>query len=123
MFHILSGRLQTGSSKSALLGAIPLALLFAPFAEASLGPGSVTGIIRDPSGKSVPGAQVVLTEKSKHLIHASATDNGGSFLFPWVLAGAYELYVQKQGFRTYQIDHFTVAVGESATVSITLTLG
>src|SRR4051812_23298403 len=125
MLQIQCGRSQTRSrARSVLFGAIRLvALLLGPFAYARLGPGGVGGNIRDPSGSPVPGAKIVLTEKSKHLVHTSQTDNGGSFLFPWVLAGAYELYVEKEGFRSHQVDHLTVAVGETATLPITLTLG
>ncbi|MFL6446961.1 MAG: carboxypeptidase regulatory-like domain-containing protein [Bryobacteraceae bacterium] len=123
MFQILSGRLQTVRPKNALLGAIALALLRTPFAEASLGVAAVGGMIRDPSGNSVPGAKVVLTELSKHLVHTSETDRGGSFLFALVLAGDYKVYVEKEGFRSYQVDQLTVAVGETATLPITLTLG
>src|SRR3954447_20494536 len=123
MSKIVVANSQTRKSQNAQLGVIGLALFLVPFAAASLGPGSVGGIVRDPSGNSVPGAKIVLTEKSKHLIHASVTDDSGSFLFPSVLAGAYDLYVQKQGFRTYKVDYFTVAVGEAATLSIALTLG
>jgi len=88
-----------------------------------MGAGAVGGIIRDPSGGSVAGAKVILTEKSKQLVHTSETDSRGSFLFPSVLAGAYTLYVEKEGFRGYEVNDFTVEVGETANLSVTLTLG
>ena len=88
-----------------------------------MGAGAVGGIIRDESGGLVEGARVVLTEKSKGLVHTSETDSSGSFLFPSVLPGAYTLYAEKAGFRAYQIDDLTMEVGEAASLSITLALG
>ncbi len=66
---------------------------------------------------------MVLTEKSKGLVHTSKTDTSGSFLFPSVLAGTYTLSAEKPGFRTYQIGAFTLDVGETASLSIILTVG
>jgi len=98
-------------------------LVLTPLARASLGPGAVGGVIRDPSGGSVARAKVVLTEKSKQLVQTSETDNSGSFLFPSVLAGTYTLYAEKAGFHTYKIDELTVEVGATFTLSIKLTVG
>lgn len=104
------------------LSELVLLVLPAPLA-AALGDGAVGGIVRDRSGGSVAGARIVLTEKSKRLVRTSETDNSGSFLFPSVLAGAYTLYAEKAGFRGYRINDLTVEVGETASLSITLTVG
>jgi hypothetical protein len=108
-----------------LFAAAQVALLVFPSTGvmAALGDGAVGGTIRDKSGAFVAGAKVVLTEKTKRLIHTSETDNSGAFLFPSVLAGAYTLYTQKAGFLGYRVDNLTVEVGEIASLSITLTVG
>src|SRR5215469_16000795 len=45
----------------------------------TLGAGDIGGAIRDESGGVVAGAKVVLTEKSKRLVHTAETDNSGAF--------------------------------------------
>jgi hypothetical protein len=92
-------------------------------ARAAPGDGAVGGIIRDDSGGLVAGAKVVLTEKSKGLVHVDQSNNSGSFLFPSVLVGSYKLYVEKAGFRAYQVDGLAVEVGETASLAIVLTVG
>jgi hypothetical protein len=98
-------------------------LLSTPATALAMGAGDVGGTIRDESGGLVAGAKVILTEKSKRLVHTAETDGSGSFLFPSILAGAYTLYAEKTGFRAYQIEDLTLEVGETASVAITLTLG
>lgn len=102
-------------AKLALLSLSPLAKAM----ESS----AVGGIVRDESGGLVAGAKVVLTEKSKRLVHTSETESNGSFLFPSVLAGTYTLYAEKAGFRAYQVEDLMVEVGEKASLTITLSLG
>ena len=102
---------------------INLTLLSLPPPVRGMGAGAVAGIVHDKSGATVVGAKVLLTEKSKGLIHASETDNSGSFLFPSVLADLYTLNVTKPGFRSYQVDDLMVEVGEAVSLSVTLTLG
>jgi hypothetical protein len=101
----------------ALVGLLLLGLPFVSRAE------TVTGVVRDQSGAAIPAAKVVLTEKAKRLVHTAETDDGGSFLFPSVLIGAYSLYVEKPGFRACHVDDFRVNVGDTAALSIALTVG
>jgi hypothetical protein len=98
-------------------------LVLLPAAKATLAPGAVGGIIRDASGGAITGATVVLTEESKQLIHSSETDKSGSFLFPSVLVGTYTLHAHKDGFRGYELNDLKVELGQTAQLSITLTLG
>jgi len=100
-----------------------LTLFTLPVPVWALGAGAVGGVVRDESGGLVAGAKVVLTDKFKGLVQTSLTDHGGSFLFPSVLTGTYKLYAEKPGFRAYEIDDLLVAVGETASLSITLPLG
>src|SRR4051812_6293410 len=103
-----------------LLGLTCGALVILPLR--CVGASAVGGTIHDDTGGSVPGAKVILTEKFKGLVHTSETETSGSFLFPSVLAGTYTLSAEKSGFRTYRIGTFTLEVGETASLSIILTV-
>ncbi len=69
-------------------------------AQITLGVGSVGGTILDESSAPIPGARIVLTEQSKGLVRESESDSDGAFLFPSVIAGAYLVRVEKQGFSS-----------------------
>jgi len=84
---------------------------------------TLDGTVRDEYGALVGGAKVTLTERSKGLIRESESDRSGSFVFPAVIAGVYSVRVDKQGFSVVQMRDVTIAVGEQASIVITLHLG
>ena len=92
-------------------------------AQSILGTGTVGGTVRDESNGYVAAARVLLTEKSKRLIRDSATDSSGTFLFPSVIAGVYSLKVEKVGFKSYELDEFSIEVGKLASLQIALVVG
>src|SRR6476646_5810775 len=100
-------------SIAALLGVCPL------MAQAPLGAAALSGRIRDELESPIAAAKVVITEKSKGLIRESLSDNSGSFLFPSMSAGIYEVRVTKEGFSTHQVDDLEIEVGQRAAVEIT----
>jgi Carboxypeptidase regulatory-like domain len=73
-------------------------------AQALLGAAVLSGRIRDVLEAPVGAAKIVLTEKSKGLVRESLSDNSGSFLFPSMSAGIYEVQATKEGFSTHQVD-------------------
>lgn len=64
---------------------------------------SVSGVVLDPSGASIPGARVVLrtTESSTDL--ETRTDATGAFRFENVRTGKYDLEVEAEGFRNVRV--------------------
>jgi hypothetical protein len=92
-------------------------------AQTTLGTGAIGGVVRDESNSSIAGVRIVLTETSKGLTRESETDNSGSFLFPSVIAGAYRLKAEKDGFNIHQVEGLKIGVGEIASVPITLAVG
>ena len=96
-----------------LLGAIPCLL-------AQSVSSSVQGVASDTTGAAIPGATVILTNISTGVVLKGQTDNAGSYSFPSVPLGLYNLVVSKPGFNTYQINNFSVIVGQRATESATL---
>src|SRR5712664_1522862 len=61
--------------------------------------GSVVGLVQDPSGSAVPGAQVTITNKATGQTHDVKTDDGGRFVIGNVLPGDYNLKLSASGFR------------------------
>ncbi len=76
-----------------LLGLLP-ALVFGQSFQ-----GTINGTVTDPSGGSVAGAEVTLTNVDQKSIAKVTTDSAGLFSFPNLKAGNYELTVVAQGFK------------------------
>jgi hypothetical protein len=70
---------------------------------------AITGVVLDPSGAAVSGAQVALTSTAGTSIGNTTTDNTGSFRFEKLASGLYSIDVQATGFRETKLD---VAVGK-----------
>ena len=58
--------------------------------------GSLAGHVADSSGASVPHAQVSAREVDTGIVTESTSDDGGSFRFPALQLGTYDLSVAAQ---------------------------
>jgi len=70
-------------------------------AWASVG-GTISGTVKDPSGRAVAKANVIVREVNTGLSYQTHTDGRGTYTFPVLPVGRYELDVQATGFRGYQ---------------------
>ena len=106
-----------------LLISLMIVALGLAVAQTTLSVGSVGGTIRDESKAVIGGAKVILTEESKGLVRESESDSAGASLFPSVIAGAYSVRVEKQGFSSGRMMGLSIEVGAQAAVEITLRVG
>jgi hypothetical protein len=75
----------------------------------------ITGVVADPSGAVIPGAQAVLNGGDGKPIAQAKTDNAGAFHFDHVPAGNYTIRLQAEGFQQTLLD---IKVGSSRPASI-----
>jgi hypothetical protein len=85
--------------------------------------GTVVGNVLDPSGASVPGAQVQMLNTSTNLQTATKSNSSGHYTFPTVPPGIYNLTVSAAGFRTSTVTGVNVEVNSSADVNLHLVVG
>jgi carboxypeptidase family protein len=64
--------------------------------------GSISGTVKDPSGRVVPNANVTVREVSTGLSYQTHTDGNGYYTLPVLPVGRYELQMQAAGFQGYQ---------------------
>jgi hypothetical protein len=77
--------------------ALALVLLALP-AFAQFDRGQIGGFVRDDQG-GVAGASVKITNEQTRLEHTYTSDNGGYYIAPALLPGAYEVAVELSGFK------------------------
>ncbi|MFY9569770.1 MAG: carboxypeptidase regulatory-like domain-containing protein [Blastocatellia bacterium] len=94
-------------------------LLSAVFAPAqSRGSFEVSGVVLDPSGAVIAGANVVLRPVGRRSTESKANQNG-EFLFTRIASGSYEIEAQKAGFKP-SIIQLTIAAKPPPRLEIVL---
>ena len=61
----------------------------------------VSGMVSDPSGARLAGAQVTMTETSKNAARSTVSDTVGRYTLPNLPVGPYRLEVKAPGFKDY----------------------
>lgn len=84
---------------------------------------SIVGNVVDPSGAPVAGANVTVTNSETGAVRKTTTDTSGGYSVPGILAGMYDISVEKAGFSTYHQSTVQIHSGESKRVNTKLTIG
>jgi len=85
--------------------------------------GTVSGILTDPSGAVIQGAQVTLLDEQKGYRFIAASDSNGRYLFASIAPGLYSVTVEMPGFEKTARTHIKLNVSENATANLTLMIG
>jgi carboxypeptidase family protein/TonB-dependent receptor-like protein len=109
------------SSSRAVVSTCVLFLLSAVALRAQLpSNGEVTGVVLDPSGAAVAGANISLTDRATSVSQRSKTDSSGNFAFEAVVPGTYDLAAEAIGFRKAVVQDLVVLVGKTTDQHIKL---
>jgi Carboxypeptidase regulatory-like domain len=88
--------------------------------SAQTGQGLVEGRISDPSGASIAGADVTLTNEGTNVSQFQATDSNGRFRFPLVPPGTYSLSAKAKAFTEKQVKGIIVDASQTVPVNVNL---
>src|ERR1700716_3932383 len=102
--------------------AVVMILTLGVAANAQTFRGAINGTVTDPSGSSVPNAQVKATESATGIDHATVTTSDGGFAFQDIPLGQYKVTVTAPGFPPYTVDKVEVSAGTIYTLNVKLTL-
>src|SRR5215510_10566843 len=91
-------------------------------AVAQIPSGSITGVVRDPSGAAVPGARVRVVNLATNLARAGTTSGQGDYSFSVLLPGEYEVNVQAEQFQPMVL-RASVEAGTATVADFDLRLG
>src|SRR5215475_1948895 len=106
------------------LAATLLLFACAGFAQVVAGTAEISGVVKDPSGSSVPNAKVVISSTGQGTLRTLTTNAGGAFTAPALTPGpGYKLTVTAAGFNTYEADHLILTVGQNLSLPVSLVVG
>ncbi|HYU46461.1 MAG TPA: TonB-dependent receptor [Terriglobales bacterium] len=105
-----------------LLAVVILALSVGAFAQG--GSGELTGLVTDPTGAVVSGAEVKLTNSATGAVRTTTTNSVGSYTFVALpVVGSYSLEASPKGFKSVKVRNISISVGSVTTNDIRLELG
>jgi hypothetical protein len=85
--------------------------------------GAIDGVVQDPTGAVIPGAQVVLTNPDTGFKMSTTSNGSGVYVFSPVKIGTYTITVKAQGFESTIQKNVPVNLGQRAGVNVTLKPG
>lgn len=100
-----------------------LGIIFPGAVIAQVAGGTISGTITDPSEKSIPQAQVSITNVATGITTTVMTNSDGFFTAPNLLPGDYEITVTAKGFNTEARKGITLTVGAQQVFNLTLRVG
>jgi hypothetical protein len=83
----------------------------------------VSGVVKDSSGGVLPGVEVTIVKTDTGVARTVVTAGDGSYVFPNLPVGPYQLKVVLQGFNTYVQEGITLQVNTNPTIDVTLSVG
>jgi outer membrane receptor protein involved in Fe transport len=86
-----------------------------------LGAAALRGVVTDPSGAVISGANIKVTGKATGVTRTTTTDGEGVYVFPSLPVGEYEVSASATGFDV-KTGAVVLQVGQSATVDVALGL-
>ena len=98
-------------------------LLSALSAMAQVQNGQFTGTVTDPSGASVAGAKVTVTDRATNLSVTSTTNQTGVYAAKELPVGIYKITVEASGFKTFTEVGITLDAGTVSRVDVKMQLG
>ncbi len=105
-------------------GIFVLSLLLASAAPASAQTfGQITGAVTDTSGAMLVGASVTVTNTQTNAVREAQTNSSGSYVFPNLLPGIYNVKVDLQGFQSKIRSGIELQVQQTARLDFSLDLG
>jgi len=84
---------------------------------------SILGTVKDASGAVIPGATITATNTDTHIAQAVSTNGDGSYAFPALPPGKYELSINLKGFKAFKQTGIVLNVNDAITVDATLQIG
>src|ERR1700724_4523989 len=80
--------------------------------------GGINGMVTDPTGGAVLGAEIGATNEATGLSYVTASSNAGEFSFQDLPLGSYTIVISSAGFQTVKVDAVRVSAGAFSTLRV-----
>ena len=85
--------------------------------------GTISGVVTDPTGATVPDARVTATLVQQNISRIAQSNAEGHYIFNALPPGEYRLAVEKAGFQRLVRTDLTLAVNQNLRVDLSMRLG
>ncbi|RZU40738.1 TonB-dependent receptor [Edaphobacter modestus] len=85
--------------------------------------GALQGIVTDPSGAVVSDATITIVNPTRGTSYTGTTNKSGTFTFPVVPTGFYDVMIEHAGFSKVEQKHVEVTVGGKVELPVMLQVG
>ena len=98
-------------------------LLFINTAPAQSPAGTISGIVLDPSGGAIAGAEVLIVNDATAVQYPGKTNSEGYYVVPNIPPGTYRIQVSNSGFKTIIKPDIVIHVEDALAINFTLPIG
>jgi len=103
--------------------AVALVLSMATPALAQSDRGTISGLVKDPSGSVMPGVTVTATQRGTNAVTTVTTNANGLYSLRNLPIGTYTVAFTLQGFKPYTQDGIRLGLGQAITLDQALAVG
>ena len=106
-----------------LIAALLLLVGCATLAYAQFDRGTISGIVRDAQGGIVPGVTVTVINQQTQVPQSTVSDDSGFYVFANLRPGMYDVRVELQGFKKFELTRQKLDAAATLTINATLQPG
>ncbi len=106
-----------------IVGAVFCMLGGAAILHAQIRSATITGLVTDPKGAVIVGAQVTAINTATHETYATTSTQSGMYTIPYLQAGTYNISVSKPGFAIETVNDLNLNPSETARADVQLRVG
>lgn len=112
-----SGRLHSRIALLGILLALPIAAL------GQTGTASITGLVTDETGATLPGVTITATNQATNAAHVAVTNEAGNYTITPVTVGSYVIKAELTGFRTSTTAPMALEARQVARLDLKMSIG
>ena len=109
--------------RNPLVPFVLLLLLVPAVARAQTGTGTVTGLITDATGATLPGVTVTATNQGTNVSQTAVTNETGSYTITPLIIGTYVIKAELAGFQPFTTPPFTLEARQVARLDFKMAVG